>query len=146
MKALLFSLFVACALTISFAIADEKVYVKRIKIDEVTSIYDADTFRANINSWPGIVGERIPIRILGIDAPEIKGKCDQEKIKARTAKQFAVDKLRSAKTIELRNIQRGKYFRLLADVYVDNKNLADLLIQSGNARPYDGGTRKGWCP
>ena len=53
--------------------------------------------------------------------------------------------LRSAKVIELRNIQRGKYFRILADVYVDGQNLADGLIRSGHARLYDGGKRLGWC-
>jgi len=26
-----------------------------IVVDEVTSIYDGDTFRVNINSWPAIV-------------------------------------------------------------------------------------------
>ena len=73
------------------------------------------------------------------------GKCESEKIKAREAKQFTVQALRSAKTIELKNIQRGKYFRILADVYVDGKNLADGLIKSGHARAHDGGKRLGWC-
>ena len=41
-------------------------------VSEITSIYDADTFRVNIKDYPSIVGERVPIRILGIDAPEIR--------------------------------------------------------------------------
>ena len=114
-------------------------------VSEVTSIYDADTFRVNISGYPPIIGERMPIRVLGVDAPEIRGKCESEKIKAREAKQFTVQALRSAKTIELRNMQRGRYFRILANVYVDGKNLADGLIKSGHARPYDGGKRLGWC-
>ena len=85
------------------------------------------------------------MRVLGVDAPEIRGKCQSEKVKARLAKQFTVHALRSAKTIELRNIQRGKYFRILADVFVDGKNLADSLIKAGHARKYDGGKRLGWC-
>jgi len=126
--------------------SDDKVYANNIIVTEVTSIYDADTFRVDIGEWPSIVGERVPIRVLGVDAPEIRGKCDQEKVKASKAKQFTVEHLRNAKVIKLRNIQRGKYFRLLADVYVDNKSLSDLLIKSGHAREYDGGTRQGWCP
>ena len=78
-----------------------------ITVKEVTSIYDADTFRVNIEGYPSIVGERIPVRVLGVDAPELRGKCESEKIKARVAKQFTVQALRSAKTIELRNMQRG---------------------------------------
>ena len=89
------------------------------------------------------MGERIPVRVLGVDAPEIRWKCQSEKIKAVEAKQFTVQALRSARTIELRNMQRGKYFRILADVYVDGKNLADGLIKSGHARAYDGGQRLG---
>ena len=116
-----------------------------ITVKEVTSIYDADTFRVNIKGYPAIAGERIPIRVLGVDAPELRGKCESEKIKARQAKQFTVQALRSAKTIELHNIQRGKYFRILADVYVDGVSLADGLIKSGHARVYDGGKRFGWC-
>ena len=42
-------------------------------------------------------------------------------------------------------MQRGKYFRILADVYIDGKNLADDLIKAGHARSYDGGKRLGWC-
>ena len=102
-------------------------------------------FRVNIEGYPAIVGERIPVCVLGVDAPEIRGKCESEKKLARQAKQFTVQALRSAKTIELKNIQRGKYFRILADVYVDGKNLADGLIKSGHARAYDGGQRLGWC-
>ena len=114
-------------------------------VSEVTSIYDADTFRVTIKGWPEVAGEHIPVRIKDIDAPEIRGKCQAEKAAARKAKQFTVDALRSAKVIELKNMERGKYFRILANVYVDSKNLADALISAGHARPYDGGTRGGWC-
>ena len=37
-------------------------------VSEVTSIYDADTFRVNISGYPPIIGERMPIRVLGVDA------------------------------------------------------------------------------
>ncbi len=42
-------------------------------------------------------------------------------------------------------MERGKYFRILADVYGDDQSLSEALIQAGHARPYDGGTREGWC-
>jgi len=47
--------------------------------------------------------------------------------------------------IELQDIQRGKYFRILARVYIDGEELAGKLILAGLARAYDGGARKGWC-
>lgn len=117
-----------------------------IKIDEVTFIYDGDTFRANISTYPGIIGKRISIRVNGIDTPEIKAKCIKEKKLAIKAKQLTVATLRNAKIIELRNMQRGKYFRIVADVYTDNKSLANSLIENNLAVTYDGGTKiKDWC-
>lgn len=112
---------------------------------EVTSIYDADTFRADIEGYPAIVGDRMSIRINGIDAPELRGKCEKEKRLARKAKQFTVEHLRSAKNITLKNIKRGKYFRLIADVYIDGLDLGKLLIKNNHAVKYDGGTRQEWC-
>lgn len=114
-------------------------------VSDVTSIYDADTFRANIEGWPAIIGHRVPIRVNGVDAPELRGKCEAERTKARAAKQFTVSKLRAAKVIRLDEMSRGKYFRILADVYVDGESLGNALIRAGHARVYDGGKRRSWC-
>ena len=117
-----------------------------VVVSEVTSIYDGDTFRANIQEYPEIIGYRIGIRVNGIDTPEMRGKCQKEKMLAKKAKQFSVEKLRGAKTIELRNMKRGKYFRIVADVYVDGKSLGGMLIDQELAVVYDGGHKaKDWC-
>jgi micrococcal nuclease len=108
---------------------------------EVTSIYDGDTFRANIEGFPAVIGESMSIRINGVDTPELRGKCDKEKQLARLAKQFTVERLRAAKSIVLKNIKRGKYFRLIADVYVDGVNLGE----QGHAVTYIGKTKQTWC-
>jgi endonuclease YncB( thermonuclease family) len=116
-----------------------------VEVAEVTSIYDGDTFRANIKNYPPIVGERIGIRVNGIDTPEMRGKCEQEKKAAQAAKQFSVDKLRGAKKIELRNMKRDKYFRILADVFIDGENLATLLLKAKLGVEYHGETKQSWC-
>ncbi|SFP61660.1 thermonuclease family protein [Hydrogenimonas thermophila] len=116
-----------------------------VRVTEVTSIYDGDTFRVNIAEYPSIIGERIPIRINGIDTPELRGKCKQEKILARKAKQVTVNILRNAKVIELRNMHRGKYFRIVADVYVDGKSVAKELVKRDLAVIYHGHKKSNWC-
>ncbi len=116
-----------------------------VTVSEITSIYDGDTFRANIDSYPKIAGYRMSIRINGIDTPEIRAKCTKEKILARKAKEFTVTALRSGQTIELKNIKRGKYFRLLADVYVGGESLGKDLILNGLAIEYHGKTKRDWC-
>ena len=85
------------------------------------------------------------IRINGIDTPEIKAHCEKEKILARAAKKVTVSLLRNAHKIELRNIRRGKYFRLIADVYVDGKPISNELIKNNLAVSYYGGYKKDWC-
>ena len=123
----------------------EKTYGS-VTIAEVTSIYDGDTFRANIPDYPPIIGQNVGIRINGVDTPEMRGKCEQEKVLARKAKQYTVTKLRNAKTIELRNMQRGKYFRIVSDVYADGQSLGEDLVREGLAVVYDGGKKvKDWC-
>jgi len=136
---------VVCFMLVSSAGFAADQHFGDVVVSEVTSIYDADTFRVNIKSWPDIVGSRMSVRVLRVDAPEIRGKCESEKKAARLAKQFTVEFLRAGSYIELRNIKRGKYFRILAEVYVDGLNLADALIKAKHARPYEGGKRAGWC-
>ena len=67
-----------------------------VTVSEVTSIYDGDTFRVNIEGWPAIIGERVPIRLRGADTPEMRAQCEYEKRLARQAKQFTVAALRGA--------------------------------------------------
>ena len=114
-------------------------------VDKVVSIYDGDSFRAHVYEWPPLIGNNISIRINGIDAAEIRGECPEEKLLAKQAKAVTERMLRNAEVIEVRNPQRGKYFRILGDVYADGVSIADELIRLNLARPYDGGKRKGWC-
>lgn len=111
----------------------------------MTSIYDGDTFRADIAGWPPIIGERVPIRLRGADTPEMRGECETEKQAARRAKQFTVAGLRGARSITLENIGRGKYFRIVAEVEIDGREFSQQLIVTDLARPYNGERRAGWC-
>ena len=108
--------------------------------------YDGDTIRFDLPGYPPIAGDDIRVRVNGIDTPEIKGKCEKEKYDAKQAKEMVADILKDAEQITLKNMERGKYFRIVADVIVDGENLADILIEAGMAIHYDGGkkTHK-WC-
>jgi micrococcal nuclease len=125
------------------AIAGSKIYGE-VLVSEVTSIYDGDTFRCNLSGYPPIIGERIAIRINGIDTPEMRDNRPRVKALARKAKQYTVQRLREGRQITLRNMQRGKYFRIVADVYIDGSNLGRELIDRGLAKPYDGGKKAEW--
>lgn len=111
---------------------------------EVVSIYDGDTIMVNVLNWPDIIGKRISVRLSDIDTPELRDNRPAVKALAQKAKMFTVEKLRQAKHIELRNIKRDKYFRIDADVYVDQQNLSQLLLREKLAQKYDGGTKPKW--
>jgi len=113
---------------------------------EYISNYDGDTIKFNLSQFHNIIGKNINVRVAGVDTPEIRGKCQKEKDLAKIAKRFVASKLKDAAEIELLNMQRGKYFRIVADVMVNGKNLADILIEEGLAVKYDGGTKTfDWC-
>ena len=103
--------------------------------------YDGDTVTFNLPGLHPIIGEKISIRVNGIDTPEIKEKYD-----AKQAQQMVADILKNAEQIVLRNMERGKYFRIAADVIVDSESLGDLLVEAGVAVQYDGGKKTHrWC-
>ena len=108
--------------------------------------YDGDTITFNLPGLHPIIGENISIRVNGIDTPEIKGRCEKEKYDAKQAKDMVADIIKDAEQITLKNMERGKYFRIAADVIVDGENLGNMLVEAGMAVKYDGGkkTHK-WC-
>jgi len=114
-------------------------------VSKVISVYDGDTFRVDIDSLPPIVGKNIPIRLNGVDTPEIRGKCKYEKDLAIKARDFVRNKLANAKEIKLNNLQRGKYFRVVANVIVDGVSLEQELLDNELAYNYTGGKKSSWC-
>ena len=109
--------------------------------------YDADTITFNIPGVHPLMGNRISVRVLGVDAPEIRGKTECEKKRAREAKAAVAALLTQSKRVDLVNVGRDKYFRILADVHADGVSLREHLLKSGYAYPYDGGTKRAvnWC-
>lgn len=110
---------------------------KCIQIDRV---YDGDTIFVNIKNVHPIIGKSVSVRINGIYIPEMRTKNDCEKRMANIAKSFVTTELRNAQTITLKDVQIGKYFRLLANVIYDGKNLSQELINNYLAYPYYGKT------
>ena len=107
--------------------------------------YDGDTLRITMPGLPLELSEML-VRVTGVDTPEIRGKCEAEKTRAIQARDFVIRSLAEARSVSFCNPKWGKYAgRVLADVMVDGKSLAAILIERGLGRPYGGGRRKGWC-
>ncbi len=78
----------------------------------------------------------LPIRVLGIDTPEIiheEHGIFEDQPYGRRAAAFTARALKKAEVIEYLPFQPDKYGRLLAHVFVDHELLAVLLIRAGLA-------------
>ena len=111
----------------------------------VLRVIDGDTIVVRARIW---LGQDIDtqVRLDGVDAPELKGKCVQERLlaeKARDLIRFHV----ATGVVVLRKIKYGKYAgRVVARVdSTDGEELSQLLIRAGLGRSYDGGRRLPWC-
>ena len=122
----------------------------------VVSVIDGDTLEVRVHIWLG-QDLNTRVRLAGIDAPELKGKCDREKDLARRARAYLLARLDPAEAgvgamagageVRLREVRYGKFAgRVLARVEtLDGTDLGQGLIAAGLARPYDGRRRASWC-
>jgi endonuclease YncB( thermonuclease family) len=114
-----------------------------IKGGRVIKVYDADTItiasKLPYNESPMY---RLSVRLNGIDTPEMKGKGveEEEKNAAKLARDF-VSNLALNKYVRLENIESEKYGRILADVYIGDVHLNEILLKERYAVKYDGGTK-----
>ena len=94
--------------------------------------YDGDTCTVSLaENIPALFGDHITVRLTGIDTPEIKGMCEQEKELARQAQALTQKLMVQASTIELAEPRRDKYFRILARVMADGNEVAQALVKAG---------------
>lgn len=110
--------------------------------------YDGDTFTVNIPKVPNLFGYKVPVRIAHIDTAEIDSSDLCEKNSAVAAKEKVLSVLKGAKKIDLLNVKRDKYFRILAEVEVNGEfSLGAYLVANKLAVPYEGDTKPltNWC-
>lgn len=109
----------------------------------VVSVYDGDSLFVTIADWPSVAGERIGVRLYGIDTPEMKDKNPTLRAKAVEARDFVRKLLdKQGKDVILVNVRRDKYFRLLADVQVKGESISKMLLEQKLAKEYYGGTKE----
>lgn len=116
-------------------------FVPPITGGKVVKIYDGDTITI-ASKLPNTTGPvyRFQVRMNGIDTPEIKGKSAAEKKMAEKARDALTQKI-FGKIVRFQNVSTEKYGRILADVYLDDLNLSQWMIQNNYAVEYNGGTK-----
>ena len=136
------AVFFSVALIALSALADDFLNMREFRGNVC---YDGDTCYVIAPTLPEPL-QKMSVRILGIDTPEMRAECVEEKKLALKGREFANKMFRAAEKIEFANLKWDKYGgRVLVDVYLDGKLYKDEIINAGLARPYDGGTKESWC-
>jgi micrococcal nuclease len=142
--------FLCAMLAVAFALAPaaSAEAAKRFKGPveaTIIEIIDGDTFLAEAHVWPGH-SVRVNIRVRGIDAPEMKSRCESERLAALQARAVLAELL-GAGAVSISNIGGAKYYgRVLADVATpDGAAISEIMLARDIVRPYRGGKRRSWC-
>jgi endonuclease YncB( thermonuclease family) len=119
-------------------------------------VYDGDTITVAMKILNKFY--KFNIRMLGYDAPELKSKRDEERARARKARDFLTELVLN-KIIFIRCGKFDKYGRILGTVlckpsvaiageiiYIGTgtKNINELMCEQDFCRPYTGGHRDEW--
>ena len=113
---------------------------------EVLRVVDGDTFDARVHLWPGLdITTRVRLR--GIDAPEMKARCGDERAQAEAARD-ALAAILDQGEVGIARVTLDKYGgRVLADAFTRaTPDVSAALLDAGAVRRYSGGRRDGWCP
>jgi micrococcal nuclease len=128
-------------------------FIPPVTSGKVIKVYDGDTITVATSlpfrDKPETV-YRFSVRLKGIDTPELRTKCPEEKQVAQLARN-ALAELCLGQIVQLQDVGTEKYGRLLANVILNkgNKtiNLNQWMLQQRYAVCYEGGTKispKSW--
>jgi len=111
----------------------------------VVSVLDGDTLVVRARLWLDQYLD-VRVRLDGVDAPELRGRCPAERQLARRARAVVEAAVADAE-VALTDIRYGKFARRVV-ARVSAAGVPDLsrdLLARGLARPYAGGPRPDWC-
>jgi len=104
---------------------------------KVISIYDADTFRLDIDVGLNIWLRNQSVRLLGVQAPEVRGEERSEGIRWRDwARVVILGDFDGRVSIRTHRDKKGKYGRWLVEVFYGlGWSLNQLLVDYGHPSP-----------
>jgi len=111
----------------------------------LVDVADGDTLTLKAHIWIAQTIE-MKVRLTGIDAPELHGECDGERLRARQAKDY-LSSLVEGRALTMSEVRNDKYGgRVLARVSAEGRgDVAAAMLAKGLVRVYNGGKRLRWC-
>ena len=114
---------------------------------KVLRAIDGDTVEIQVDFLPSELGNKLHIRIWGVDTPEkgFRAQSEHEKELGLKASEFTKNAIANAKEVKISLIMWDKFGgRVLGDVIIDGKSLRQLLLDNGYAREYYGDKKQSW--
>jgi micrococcal nuclease len=107
---------------------------------KIVHVYDGDTVHAVFSLPNSSTIYKYKLRLAHIDTPELKSKNKNEVKKAIEAKKVVEDMILD-KIVYLELEGEDKYGRILANIFINNINLNQHLIDNKYAYKYEGRTK-----
>ena len=108
----------------------------------VVKVVDGDTLDVNIDLGFGMTYKKQRVRMMGIDTPESCTRDKVEKLFGKASKKHLKKLLESAESISLISHDKGKFGRILGEIYIHNDdaelNVNQKMIDDCHAVPYTG--------
>lgn len=109
------------------------------KINRVIKVVDGDTIDLEIDlGFDVSITQRV--RLYAINAPESRTRNKEEKKKGLAAK-ARLQELCKEGDLTLKSYGKGKYGRILGELYTNGSNINNILLSEGHAVQYYGGKR-----
>ena len=115
---------------------------------KIIRVIDGDTIQFEMPGLPVELGDKMSLRIFGIDTPEkgFRAKCDSEAKTGQLATDFAQKIVAAAKSKKIILVGWDKFGgRVLGDLVLDGKSFRTLMLEKGYAREYHGDAKLSWC-
>ena len=110
------------------------------RVKRVTKVVDGDTIDVILDMGFNILFAQ-RVRLFGIDTPESRTRDLVEKKYGLKAKKFLQDKIKKAKSITIKTHkgeEKGKFGRILDDIYCDGILVNSEMVKVGHAVAYYG--------
>ena len=110
---------------------------------EVKRVVDGDTIDCVLDLGFSVL-HKCRVRLYGIDTPESRTRNRDEKARGLLAKQFLSDSIKDKEVILKSRLKdsKGKFGRVLAEVWVNGININEDMVKNGHAVRYHGQSKE----
>ena len=108
---------------------------------KITKVVDGDTVDVDIDLGFGMTYKKQRVRLMGIDTPESRTRDLVEKLFGKASKKH-LKELLSEGNITLRSHDKGKFGRILGELFINDISINQKMIDDHHAVDYGGGNKE----